>query len=261
MNQDIRMVALDMDGTLLDSHKQMPADFMDWVIAHPDIQTVIASGRQYYNLASLFEPIKDQLIYVSDNGGYVFEHDQMIYSNAMLDTDIRFCLSALSDIEGLSFILCGARSAYMLHASSYVEENAHMYYGRLKFVTDLEEWIDKDCIAKIAIFVDNYNAEAVYHALPQLNARIAAVLSGDSWIDISNQSVSKGAAVTAILDRLSISASQAMAFGDYLNDYTLLQPCGESYAMENAHPDLKAIAKHTTASNDENGVMKILHTL
>ena len=52
-----------------------------------------------------------------------------------------------------------------------------------------------------------------------------------------------------------------MAFGDYLNDYTLLQSCGESYAMANAHPDLKAIAKYVTASNDEDGVMKILRTL
>ena len=261
MNQDIRMVALDMDGTLLDSRKQMPADFMDWVIAHPDIQTVIASGRQYYNLASLFEPIRDHLIYISDNGGYVFEHDRMIYSNAMLDEDIRLCLSSLSDIKGLSFILCGAESAYMYHASSYIEENAHMYYGRLEFVTDLEACIGKDCIAKIAIFVDDHNAENIYRSFPELNERIAAVLSGDSWIDISNISVSKGAAVTAILDRLSISPHHAMAFGDYLNDYTLLQSCGESYAMGNAHPDLKAIAKHITASNDENGVMKVLHTL
>ena len=83
----------------------------------------------------------------------------------------------------------------------------------------------------------------------------------DSWIDISNRSVNKGAAVTALLQRLSIPSAHAMAFGDYLNDYTLLQSCGESYAMANAHPDLKAIAKHVTASNDEDGVMKILRTL
>lgn len=261
MHSNIRLVALDMDGTLLDSNKQLPSDFIEWVRTHPSIQTVISSGRQYYNLTSLFEPIKDQLIYVSDNGGYVFEQGQMIYSNAMTDEDIRECLSLLSGMEGLSFILCGARSAYMYHASSYIEENAHMYYGRLAFVTDLDAVIGTDCIAKIAIFVDDCKAEEVYRNLPDLNARLAAVLSGDSWIDISNISVSKGAAVSALLKQLSIPSEEAMAFGDYLNDYTLLQSCGESYAMANAHPDLKAIAKHSTASNDEDGVMKILRSL
>lgn len=52
-----------------------------------------------------------------------------------------------------------------------------------------------------------------------------------------------------------------MAFGDYLNDYDLLLSCGESYAMENAHPKLKEIAKYITASNDEDGVMKILRQI
>ena len=248
MHSSIQLVALDMDGTLLNSSKQLPADFIDWVRNHPSIQTVISSGRQYYNLVSLFEPVKDQLIYISDNGGYVFEQDQMIYSNAMTNEDIRECLSLLSGVDGLSLILCGAKSAYMYHASSYIEENAHMYYGRLQFVTNLDAVIGTDCIAKIANF-------------PFLNERITPILSGDSWIDISNRSVSKGAAVTALLQRLCIPSEHAMAFGDYLNDYTLLQSCGESYAMANAHPDLKAIAKHVTASNDEDGVMKILRTL
>lgn len=261
MHSNIQLVALDMDGTLLDSNKQLPSDFIEWVHSHPSIQTVISSGRQYYNLTSLFESVSDQLIYVSDNGGYVFERGQLIYSNAMTDKDIRECLSLLSDQNGLSLILCGARSAYMYHAPSYIEENAHMYYGHLQFVTDLDAVIGTDCIAKIAIFVDDYKAEEVYRNFPVLNERIAAVLSGDSWIDISNVSVSKGAAVTALLEKLSIPSKEAMAFGDYLNDYTLLQSCGESYAMANAHPDLKAVAKYVTASNDEDGVMKILRTL
>lgn len=261
MNKYIRCVALDMDGTLLNSNKELPTDFMEWVISHKEVRTVISSGRQYYNLATLFEPIKDNLIYISDNGGYVFEHDHMIYCNPMEKTDIGDCLTVLSRYEGLSIILCGAKSAYMRHAAPYIEENAHMYYERLEFVTDPEASIDRDSIAKIAIFVDNHKAEDVYRSLPPLNERLTAVLSGDSWIDISNASVSKGDALTALLKKLEISPQDTMAFGDYLNDFTLLQCCEESYAMANAHPDLKAIAKHITSSNDEDGVMRILRML
>lgn len=49
-----------------------------------------------------------------------------------------------------------------------------------------------------------------------------------------------------------------MAFGDYLNDAQMLQCCEESYCMENGHPDLKKLAKHIAASNDDNGVMDVL---
>ena len=49
-----------------------------------------------------------------------------------------------------------------------------------------------------------------------------------------------------------------MAFGDYLNDCELLQAVGESYAMANAHPALKTLARHIAPSNDENGVMRVV---
>ena len=45
---NIKLVAVDMDGTLLNSKKEMPEEFIPWVKSHPEIKTVIASGRQYY---------------------------------------------------------------------------------------------------------------------------------------------------------------------------------------------------------------------
>ena len=47
---NIKLVAVDMDGTLLNSKKEMPEEFIPWVKSHPEIKTVIASGRQYYTL-------------------------------------------------------------------------------------------------------------------------------------------------------------------------------------------------------------------
>ena len=179
----------------------------------------------------------------------------------MSKTDILQCLKELDGKDGVSLILCGAKSAYMKHASSFVEKNAHMYYAQLQFTEDLECCVKEDCIVKIAIFVEGQKAESTYHRLPELGKNLTAVLSGDSWIDISNKTVSKGAALKAIQMRLNIRKTQCMAFGDYLNDYNLLLCCTESYEMENAHPELKKIAKYITASNDEQGVMKVLRTL
>lgn len=258
---NIQLIATDMDGTLLDSNKQLPPDFMDWVRSHPQIQTVIASGRQYYNLREQFLPITDSLIYIADNGGLVFEKDSIVYCNRMSDADLTHCIRLFDNQPDIYPILCGAKSAYMRHASTFVEQNAHMYYAHLAFTEDLYSVLSEDEIVKIALFVDHGQAETVYRNFPELPASLVEVLSGDSWIDIANASVSKGAALTSILERLAIPRSNAMAFGDYLNDYTLLQCCDESYAMENAHPKLKEIARHITASNDAQGVMRVLHTL
>ena len=126
----IKLVALDMDGTLLDSNKQLPPDFMEWVRNHPDIKTVIASGRQYYTLVKDFVPIKDEMIYVAENGGFVFEKDKIIYSNEMAKEDIRICLALIENMEGLTPIVCGAESAYMKQAEENIYREAGYRNGK-----------------------------------------------------------------------------------------------------------------------------------
>ena len=63
---------------------------------------------------------------------------------------------------------------------------------------------------------------------------------------------------THIQDIYGISPEECVAFGDYMNDYEMLQNCGESYAMENAHDEIKKVAKYIAPSNDDEGVMQVL---
>lgn len=254
----IKLVALDMDGTLLDSQKRLPSDFMDWVRRHPQIKTVIASGRQYYTLVKDFLPIREQLIFLAENGGLVFEKGNVIYCNEMKKEDIARCLVRIDAWEGLTPIVCGAQSAYMRPAAPSVCREAGMYYDHLQQTDDLYEAALRDTVVKIAIFVEQKKAEHAMRYFTDLDSHLAAVLSGDSWIDIANSTVNKGIAVKAIQEKYRISREESMAFGDYLNDAELLKSCEESYCMENGHPELKALAKYVTASNDDNGVMRVL---
>lgn len=258
---DIRLVALDMDGTLLDSDKKQPPDFMDWVKTHPAIKTVIASGRQYYTLVKDFLPIRDQLIYVAENGGIVFERDNVIYLNEMLKTDIKNCLDLIDRTDGTIPVICGAKSAYMRPSDDSVLREVAMYYSHLQQTPDLQEAALQDTIVKIAVFVERKMAESAIRHFTEIAGHLSAVLSGDSWIDIANRTVNKGVAVAAIQEKYGIAPEESMAFGDYLNDTELLQSCGESYCMANGHPDLKALAKYIADSNDNNGVMKILQQI
>lgn len=258
---DIRLIALDMDGTLLDSKKQLPPDFCDWVRTHTNIKTVIASGRQYYTLIKDFKNMQNELIFVAENGGLVFEKGEIIYCDEMKKEDVRNSLKMIEKEEVFSPIVCGADSAYMLQKDKDVYDETAVYYEHLKLVKNFDDVILQDKIIKIAIFVRGRQAAQMMSFFYKLENHLASVLSGDRWIDISNRTVSKGVAVAAIREKYGINKQQSMAFGDYLNDVSLMESCEESYCMENGHPELKKKAKYIADSNDNNGVMKILSRL
>ncbi len=258
---DIRLIALDMDGTLLDSKKRLPSDFIPWVKAHTEIMTVIASGRQYHTLERDFYMLKNELTFIAENGGLVIKNDEIIYSNEMQKSDIRKCLDIISRHSDMTPVLCGIKSAYMPKADEDTFKQVDMYYASLSVVDDIYSCIDKDSIIKIAVNIKDFGAERSMDIFAGLGDIIKPVLSGDSWIDIANASVNKGGAVREILKKYNIDRKNAMSFGDYLNDYELIESCEESYCMENGHPKLNAIAKHIADSNDNDGVMKVLRTL
>ncbi|MBQ7706527.1 MAG: HAD family hydrolase [Lachnospiraceae bacterium] len=258
---DIKLIALDMDGTLLDSKKNLPPDFISWVRSHPEIMTVIASGRQYYTLENDLSMLKNELTFIAENGGLVIKNDEIIYCDEMKIEDVRRCLDIIGKYPDMTPVLCGAKSAYIPAHMEYGYSQAKPYYVRPDAVEDIYDAAEKDIIMKIAVNIKDFKAEQYMKFFDNLSEGLKPVLSGDSWIDLANASVNKGEAVKAILNRYGIDRKNAMSFGDYLNDYELIQSCEESYCMENGHPALKEIAKYTAESNDNDGVMKILRTL
>ncbi|MBQ1901124.1 MAG: HAD family hydrolase [Lachnospiraceae bacterium] len=261
----IRLVATDMDGTLLNSQKVKPAGFVPWVLAHPQIKTVIASGRQYYTLERDFEEIRDHLTFIAENGALVFDRGQAIYKNVMKKEDVLNCIKLCRSLPNAATLLCGVKSAYLekkYKEDAEVQNNAILYYDHLDYPENLEDVIDSDEIVKMAIYFKGATAEEYYSAFDVVRSFVKPVLSGDSWIDIQNQDVNKGVAVAAIQEKFQIPPEDCMAFGDYLNDLELLKHVGESYCMVNGHDDVKAVAKHITEyTNDEEGVMRVLETI
>ena len=74
MLRDIRLIAVDLDGTLLNGRKEIPPDFVPMVEAlYPRVRFVLASGRQYFNLAAMFASVADKLFYFAENGGLIFD--------------------------------------------------------------------------------------------------------------------------------------------------------------------------------------------
>ena len=86
-------------------------------------------------------------------------------------------------------------------------------------------------------------------------------ISSKNWLDISVENANKGNALKLLQERLNIGKKETMVFGDYHNDIEMMQESDLSFAMENAHKDIKEIAKYTTKSNDNFGVEVILEEL
>lgn len=254
-----KIIALDLDGTLLDSRKNYPKEFPDFVKSHPETAFVLASGRQIYALTDQFSEIKDSLWYIAENGACVYHAGEFLCVDSMKPEDSLKVLEEFKGNPDCEPLVCGLESAYVRDCGGKAKEESTKYYSHIEYNDDLRSCALKDRILKIAIFVNDFRAEEVYSSLPARNDGLMNLLSGDSWIDIANSSVGKGAALKAIQGILRVSADETAAFGDYLNDMSLFEAADESYAMANAHPELKDAAKYITRyTNDENGVMEAL---
>jgi Cof subfamily protein (haloacid dehalogenase superfamily) len=102
--------------------------------------------------------------------------------------------------------------------------------------------------------------QAELHALVSdlAGESIEASYSGAGLVEIAAAGVTKGSALTELCQELGIASSETIAFGDMLNDISMLSWAGRGIAVANAHAEVLAVADEVTASNDEDGVALVL---
>lgn len=258
-----QLIATDLDGTLLNSQKELSPKFIPLCqeLLSSGVKIVIASGRQYHNIKRLFYPILEQVYIIAENGGLIYHNNTCLYADEINASCHQQLLSCLHAISGTRIVFCGIQSAYTDCQDPDFFQIAHQFFYHLEVVPDLLQVSTKDTICKIAIF-NEHQAEA--KILPQLQLfkeHYAIALSGDSWIDLMNPATNKGQSLVFIQEKEKLLPKDCLAFGDYLNDFELLQVCNQRYAMQNAHPKLKAIATAIAPSNDADGVVTTLNSL
>ncbi len=255
----IRFIAADLDGTMLDSSHRLPEGFFGLVrkMHAMGITFAAASGRQYYSLERLFEPVRDEMMFIAENGGIAFEKGNCVYSLPMPDDDTAAMVKEAQKLHdrGVRVLLSGEKCAYVSDSDEEFAESCRIYCGRLETLPDLAHIPEDDRIIKIAIF--DKNAEKLaYPFMKRFDSCYNVILSNTCWVDIVRRDVNKGIAVRRLMEKLGTGYDEAMVFGDYLNDLEMMSECRYSYAMENAHPELKKTANFIAPSNDENGVVK-----
>lgn len=259
MDKKIKLVVTDLDGTLLDSDKSIPAGFFNAVrtLRSHGVRTVIASGRQYFNVTKLFAPVCDAIDVIAENGGLAFFEGECLFVNGLADEDVIAVLREVAKIPTAYPLLCGARGAYALDGSALFRAGIAPYYERREVSPAAYDHAASDTLCKIAVF-DEVDASRICGRFDRFTGRMHLALSGLHWLDFMNQGSDKGVGLQAIQERLGVSPEETMGFGDYDNDVGMLVHCGESYAMANAVDKVKAVCRHRAPSNDEDGVMAVL---
>ncbi|MDN5304948.1 MAG: hypothetical protein PWP46_1834 [Fusobacteriaceae bacterium] len=254
----VKLIATDMDGTLLNNNHEIDKEFWDVLdeIKKKKILFCIASGRQYYNLLERFHDHKDDILFIAENGNYVAYKGEEIFSNSIDKNIIPEFIELVRKIDECYIVLCGKKSAYVENNYEPFLNEVRKYYAKYEIVDDLEK-IDDD-ILKVAIYDFKGSEHNVYPHFKKFEDKYKVVVSAKHWLDIMIPNGNKGVAIQQVQKKYNITKEETMAFGDYLNDLEMLENSGYSYAMENAHPKLKEIAKYIAQSNENNGVVKAL---
>lgn len=259
----IKLIASDLDGTLIEEGgSYLKPEIVETLRAlnRKGILFAAASGRQYSSMLKVLEPIKDEIIFITDNGGYVLYKGKEMGYTAIPNEIVTEAVQYIRKREGSFTLVTSPTAGYTdCKDPALIRELSERYKVYMDPVEDVLEV--QEPILKVAMYCSGHAQEWEAEAKAQFQGRLNVSSSGTGWIDFVGLQVDKGTALTNLQQMLGISKEETMAFGDNSNDIGMLNCAGESYAMGNARDSVKAAAKHLADTNLQDGVLKVLKTL
>jgi len=232
----IKIIAADMDGTLLDENSEVPEETFGLIheLHQRGIIFAACSGRRYNTLRWLFEPVKDEMDYVASLGTEVYAQGRMIGREV-------FSYAAIVSL----FELCATFDC--LHLAIYDDDHCYL----MDDLTNYLRVADKDLpnavvradppspgtsVIKVGVCCDKPGQimDMTYMLERELGDRLMFMPSGDKWIDITPIGVDKATGIQQLMHYYGVTADEVMAFGDSMNDYAILRFVGHPRVMANA---------------------------
>ena len=258
----IRLVASDMDATLLDENSQLPPDFEAAVkaLAEKGIRFAAASGRPLYTLEEMFPNLRKEMILIGDNGGAIRWNGENLYTSEMPPEGWRALARKTREVGDVA-VLCGLKSAYVERQYQQYDRVMKQFYTRVEYVDDLTAVTEP--ADKFTIYLPRDNSQKAYDNIygPACGTEFSVAVAGKNWVDIMNSGVHKGAALVILGEKLSISTAEMMAFGDTYNDAEMLETARYGFLMENGSLPLRQRVPFLAPPHWEYGEMQVLHRL
>ena len=265
----IKLIATDMDGTLLDPKGQVDLPRLEKILDQLEergIRFVIATGNEIHRVKQLLGHLTERVVLIVANGARIFEGNQLLQAQTWDDDMVNRALEFFKGRECQDqFVVTSMNGGFVKEGTVFTQlenfmtpEMIELFYQRMNFVEELESHLFGG-VLKMSLVVGEERSDAVLEEINQLfNGHVQAVSCVYGCIDILHSGIHKAWGLQELLKRWDIKAEEIMAFGDSENDVEMLQLAGIAYAMENADDKAKAVATDFAPSNSQAGVYQVL---
>lgn len=258
----IKLVAIDLDGTLLNSKREVPEENKKAIQAAKDagVKVVLCTGRPLKGMTHILAEcnlLEEGDLGITYNGGLV----QRTHSGETLSQithskkDVLYAYALSQEIDmPINFI-----DLNHVYEPPYPTNKESLYsaiMSALPFAKiDPENLPDSLAINKMVMC---WQIEELDEAITQISSEyheyFTIMKSQPNLLEILPKSVDKGKGLAMLAEQLDISSDEIMALGDQENDLAMIKYAGLGVAMGNATDEVKSIAQFVTKSNDEDGV-------
>jgi Cof subfamily protein (haloacid dehalogenase superfamily) len=264
-----RLVALDLDGTLLDSQLQIRPETIEALsrLRAQGIEAMIVTGRHHVAAYPYWKQLGLELPAICCNGAYVYDFaNNRPLANDPLTREEARRLLALSRQHAIytmvydrDFMAYETIDGQLRKILNWAATLAPAVRPRIEKVESFEHLVDSaQTIWKFISAADDASAMRVFVEDVEQTLGLCCVWSGATRLDITHGGNSKGHRLSQWIAEYGIAAAEVIAFGDHQNDIEMLRMAGMGVAMGNSQTDVQACADWVTGSNDGSGIADAL---
>lgn len=251
-----KLIAIDLDGTLLDSHHQVSAANVEAVQAclARGIEVVIATGRLFSSAGVFCRQIGLTGPTITLNGAFIVNAATgEMEGGSILEVELMERILAELRKRNIEYTVFGSTHFYVERETDAVDilhdfGEPHV----VKVPSMAREHVEQP--AKILAFLDESETEIEAELRQMFEHECEVVRTGKPFFEFLSLNVNKGAALAQLLERYQIDPSEVMVIGDSFNDLSMFELAGMSVAMAGASPAVQERANAITTDNDDDGV-------
>ena len=260
--RDIRLLAVDLDGTALDDDKKLSPETLDAFgkLMENGIYLCISSGRCWPGISKYAQQVRPNAPVISCNGALLLSPSGEVLQKTVLDEEDALRILSLAEERDTSVVIWLGNTLYANRLNDRTLDYGRRYGGGIVPVIGVDhERMAREGIQKI-LWYDTVEKARVWSGecrdWPLKNVNIFT--SEPGFIEFFSKDVSKGSMLMTVCDRLNVPGDSCCAVGDGENDIPMLQAAAFSAAMGNAADEVKRFADMVLLSNNENGVAKLI---
>ena len=276
----IKLIASDMDGTLLNNKMGISPSNIAAIreAERRGIQFMVATGRGYLEAKPALDEAGISCAMITVNGAQVYNKEGRSLFTVGIESALAKQVMEILESNHIYYEIATTKGVFSVNHAQRIENvaghiaaslphltykmaiamaAAHLELLHVQFVTDFQQLLDDPDIEIFKFICFDMNGPKVLGPIGEKIGQIehlTVTSSGQNNIEVNHANAQKGIAVKHVAKDLGIPMEEVMTIGDNFNDESMLRVAGVSFAMGNAEPEIKEIAKYVTSTNIENGV-------